>query len=308
MTASFDGTTVVAPFDGTTVVAPFEGTFVVPFEGTFDAYALVGTPGTTRVALLCGWLSNLTRIRRECQQGKRTRGAPYFNFDEKDMAIIESIARDGGHSEEIVREINLLLRNYNLRRKEILAFNEGLQQLRAIAEELNRLEQQPKEIAQQLDFLSQQKALLAPLQQELAQQQQEFELQLLNHNKQQKKLDKNQQLLQNGKVSDPEMFQDIIFTLDVMDKPVIATDGFTYEKRCILEWFQTKRTSPMTGALLLSTQLIPNHSLKSQINQWREQQTKKAINAQDKTSIVAKYNFILGILCLLICAVFLDWI
>ena len=278
------------------------------FEGTFDAYALVGAPGTTRVALLCGWLSNLTRIRIECQQGKRTRVAPYYNFDEKDMAIIESIARDGGHSEEIVREINLLLRNYNLRRKEILAFNEGLQQLRAIAEELNRLEQQPKEIAQQLDLLAQQKALLAPLQQELAQQQQEFELQLLNHNQQQKKLDKNQQLLQNGENSDPEIFQDTIFTLDVMDEPVIATDGFTYEKRCILEWFQIKRTSPMTGARLLSTQLIPNHSLKSQINQWREQQTKKVINAQDKTSIVAKYNSILGILCLLICAVFLDWI
>ena len=66
--------------------------------------------------------------------------------------------------------------------------------------------------------------------------------------------------------------------------------------RCILEWFRTKRTSPTTGAVLTrcvcpfslhlvftlltalfdhafcSTNLIPNHSLKSQINQWREEQ------------------------------------
>ena len=63
-------------------------------------------------------------------------------------------------------------------------------------------------------------------------------------------------------------FADNIFTLDVMEEPVIATDGFTYEQRrvpppapslrcfaklvcsCILEWFRTKRTSPTTGDVL----------------------------------------------------------
>ena len=63
---------------------------------------------------------------------------------------------------------------------------------------------------------------------------------------------------------------DNIFTVEVMDEPVIATDGYTYEKRCILEWFRTKRTSPTSGAVLACTTLIPNHSLKSKINQWRE--------------------------------------
>jgi len=75
----------------------------------------------------------------------------------------------------------------------------------------------------------------------------------------------------------PELFMDNIFTLDVMEEPVIATDGFTYEKRCILEWFRTKRTSPTTGAVLTSTNLIPNHSLKSQINQWREGQVRRNV-------------------------------
>jgi hypothetical protein len=76
------------------------------------------------------------------------------------------------------------------------------------------------------------------------------------------------------KEDEPELFKDMIFTLDVMEEPVIAIDGFTYEKRCILEWFSTKGTSPTTGAVLTSKALIPNHSLKSQINQWREEQAR----------------------------------
>jgi hypothetical protein len=74
----------------------------------------------------------------------------------------------------------------------------------------------------------------------------------------------------------PEYFMDNVFTLDIMVEPVFATDGFTYEKRCILEWFSTKRTSPTTGAVLSSTALIPNHSLKSQINLWREKQARRS--------------------------------
>jgi hypothetical protein len=73
----------------------------------------------------------------------------------------------------------------------------------------------------------------------------------------------------------PEYFIDNIFTLDVMENPVVAEDGFTYEKVSIEKWFRDKRTSPATGAALSSTHLIPNHSLKSQINQWKE---KKARN------------------------------
>jgi hypothetical protein len=74
---------------------------------------------------------------------------------------------------------------------------------------------------------------------------------------------------------DPELFKDNVFTLDVMNVPVIAADGFTYEKRCIAEWFKTKRTSPTTGALLTNTNLIPNNSLKSQINQWKEERARE---------------------------------
>ncbi len=73
----------------------------------------------------------------------------------------------------------------------------------------------------------------------------------------------------------PEQFCDMIFTLDVMEDPVVATDGFTYERRCIEKWFSEKKTSPTTNAVLTSIALIPNNSLRSQINQWRE----KMVNA-----------------------------
>ena len=115
-------------------------------------------------------------------------------------------------------------------------------------------------------------------------------------------------------------FADNIFTLDVMDEPVIATDGFTYEKRsefliipaathihlAIRQVYfgmvhekedephyrgrssqaSSRHTHSLTRTHTLihcrplnseshpscpnSTNLIPNHSLKSQINQWRE--------------------------------------
>jgi hypothetical protein len=290
------------------------------FGGTFAEYALKKSaqPGATRTKVLLGWVKNLAKLRGEFKQKIRTKLPPYHHFDASDIAIIQTIARDGRYSEEVASEFLLLLQEIYSRNSEILDFNESLYDLRAIAEELKRLELQPEVIAQQKallaqqkTLLAQQKALLVPLQQELALQQQEFALQQQEfakqkalfaqqkqelalqqqeHKQQQKQFDKKQQSHQNVEfvdleIFDLEIFQDNIFTLDVMEEPVIAPDGYTYEKRCILEWFRTKRTSPTTGAVLSSTQLIPNHSLKSQINQWREQQLKKAVD--DKKDTVA---------------------
>ena len=72
----------------------------------------------------------------------------------------------------------------------------------------------------------------------------------------------------------PEWSKDNIFTLDVMEEPVTANDGFTYEKANILAWFGTNNTSPTTGAVIRNKELTPNHSLKSHINQWSEAQAK----------------------------------
>eukprot|EP01104_Vermistella_antarctica_P002544 TRINITY_DN12784_c0_g1_i1.p1 TRINITY_DN12784_c0_g1~~TRINITY_DN12784_c0_g1_i1.p1 ORF type:complete len:246 (+),score=40.83 TRINITY_DN12784_c0_g1_i1:199-936(+) len=59
---------------------------------------------------------------------------------------------------------------------------------------------------------------------------------------------------------------------DVMHNPVIAADGHTYEKTAITKWFTSNRTSPMTGAQVLSKACFPNHNLRSQIIAWKEEQ------------------------------------
>eukprot|EP01117_Protostelium_nocturnum_P014125 TRINITY_DN5337_c0_g1_i2.p1 TRINITY_DN5337_c0_g1~~TRINITY_DN5337_c0_g1_i2.p1 ORF type:complete len:297 (-),score=89.46 TRINITY_DN5337_c0_g1_i2:54-944(-) len=52
-------------------------------------------------------------------------------------------------------------------------------------------------------------------------------------------------------------------TCEIMSNPVIASDGYTYEKAAIEEWFgRRKRTSPMTGAELSNLNLVPNYTVK----------------------------------------------
>jgi hypothetical protein len=63
------------------------------------------------------------------------------------------------------------------------------------------------------------------------------------------------------------VFMDMIFTYKIMDDPVVASDGFTYERVSIQKWFgMGKKTSPTTGAVLSNKNLITNNSLRSVIN------------------------------------------
>lgn len=43
--------------------------------------------------------------------------------------------------------------------------------------------------------------------------------------------------------------------------PVIAADGFTYERSAIEDWLTRKKTSPMTNVPLEHERLIPNLSV-----------------------------------------------
>ena len=54
-------------------------------------------------------------------------------------------------------------------------------------------------------------------------------------------------------------------TQEMMVDPVFTTDGHTYEKAAIQRWLTHKRTSPLTGALLNSTNLIPNQSARPRL-------------------------------------------
>ena len=56
-----------------------------------------------------------------------------------------------------------------------------------------------------------------------------------------------------------------------MQTPVLASDGWVYERAAIEQWLRQHRTSPMTNAPLPSRQLTPNHNLRSAIQEWRVQ-------------------------------------
>ena len=60
---------------------------------------------------------------------------------------------------------------------------------------------------------------------------------------------------------------------EIMEDPVVAADGQTYDRLSIQQWFSRgKRTSPLSGAILPHTSLLPNFSIKSAIKDWQEHQ------------------------------------
>ncbi|KAF8662116.1 hypothetical protein HU200_056308 [Digitaria exilis] len=56
---------------------------------------------------------------------------------------------------------------------------------------------------------------------------------------------------------------------EVMIDPYVASDGYTYDRKAIELWLSTNNTSPMTNLRLPNKSLIPNHSLRSAIMDWR---------------------------------------
>ena len=60
-------------------------------------------------------------------------------------------------------------------------------------------------------------------------------------------------------------------TLELMKDPVMASDGNSYERSEIENWFKLgNKTSPKTNDILEYTLLIPNNNLKILINEYKE--------------------------------------
>lgn len=55
-----------------------------------------------------------------------------------------------------------------------------------------------------------------------------------------------------------------------MEDPVIAADGYTYERSAIESWLTTHNSSPMTNNLLRHKEVIPNHGLRSAISEAKQ--------------------------------------
>ena len=56
---------------------------------------------------------------------------------------------------------------------------------------------------------------------------------------------------------------------EVMRDPVMAEDGFTYEREAIQHCLGIKQVSPMTN-LAMGPRLVPNRLVKSMIAQWEQ--------------------------------------
>lgn len=76
---------------------------------------------------------------------------------------------------------------------------------------------------------------------------------------------------QNGSDAPDEFLCPI--TRELMKDPVIAADGYSYERESIESWIRGKnKTSPMTNLFLQTTILTPNRSLKMAITRWKSSQ------------------------------------
>lgn len=69
-------------------------------------------------------------------------------------------------------------------------------------------------------------------------------------------------------------------TLSVMRDPVIASDGHSYERSAITQWFDQSTMSPKTGARLHSTDLIPNIALRNTIQEYLKAHPLNAVAQQ----------------------------
>ncbi|KAF3441506.1 hypothetical protein FNV43_RR15420 [Rhamnella rubrinervis] len=59
---------------------------------------------------------------------------------------------------------------------------------------------------------------------------------------------------------------------EVMRDPHVAADGFTYEAEALKGWLDSGHdTSPMTNLKLENSNLVPNHALRSAIQEWLQQ-------------------------------------
>jgi len=61
-----------------------------------------------------------------------------------------------------------------------------------------------------------------------------------------------------------------------MSDPVVAQDGFSYERANILEWFKNQKTSPTTQEEI-ETALVPNRNLIETIKKYNETQSRPSI-------------------------------
>jgi hypothetical protein len=72
----------------------------------------------------------------------------------------------------------------------------------------------------------------------------------------------------------------------VMQDPVIAADGHSYEREAITKWLTNKTISPITNADLSNTNLIDNIALRTLIKDWKPSKHDKSLPIDSKQAYV----------------------
>ncbi len=71
-------------------------------------------------------------------------------------------------------------------------------------------------------------------------------------------------------------------TQEVMQDPVVASDGFSYERAAILQWINAQHTSPMTRKFMVND-VHPNQNLRNVISEWKPEAIGKRSVLADMT-------------------------
>jgi hypothetical protein len=80
-----------------------------------------------------------------------------------------------------------------------------------------------------------------------------------------------------------------------MRDPVVTCDGHSFEREAIGSWLATNDTSPLTGAVLRSKVLVPNHALRTSIVEFIDKRAAMAIAApppQDTSALTVNNSLL----------------
>lgn len=80
-------------------------------------------------------------------------------------------------------------------------------------------------------------------------------------------------------------------TLEVMEYPYSTSEGYTYEYGALVEWFKNNKTDPISNVPVRSKNIYPNYNLRSQIQQWFENNPEKT-NLRNKNAVEPLQNLL----------------
>ena len=79
-------------------------------------------------------------------------------------------------------------------------------------------------------------------------------------------------------------------TREIMSQPVVAGDGHTYDRESIEYWLATHSTSPVTNVEMITSTVVPNHTLHTLIDHHRQRLGRKLLlSAAQITTSNAEY-------------------